>query len=78
MARVNYELLIQDYEETIDIAFGTYKKAFEFDLSSSTFQESHERYGVYDWDEDPDIKKTTIPIENDKVKQIVKNIEKRK
>lgn len=76
LARANYELLVQGYEKTMDIAFGPYRKSLEFDLSSSTFKESHALGGVYDWDEDPDVKTTTTSIENDYVKKLVKNIEK--
>ncbi len=76
LARANYELLIQGYEKTMSIAFGRYQKSLEFDLSSSTFKESHEIDGVYDWYDDPDIKTTTTSIENDNVKKLVRNIEK--
>jgi hypothetical protein len=51
-------------------------KTLEFDLSSSTFKESHELGGIYDWDEDPDVKTTTTSIGNDKVKKLVRTIEK--
>ena len=78
LARANYELLIQGYEKTMGIAFGPYKKSLEFDLSSSIFKESHEIDGVYYWDDDPDIKTTTTAIENDKVKKLVRFIEKEK
>lgn len=78
LARANYELLIQGYEKIIGIAFGPYQKSMDFDLSSSTFTESHEIDGVYFEDDDPDVKTTTTVIENDKVKKLVRNIEKLK
>ncbi len=75
LPRANYELLIQGYETLMSMVFGEYKKALEFDLSESTFKESHELDGVYDWNEDPDVKTTTTSIENDKVKKLVRTIE---
>lgn len=77
LARANYELLIQGYEKIIGIAFGPYQKPIEFDLSSLTFTENHGINGMYFEDNDPDFK-TTITIENDKVKKLVRNIEKLK
>ena len=75
LAYSNYRLLIQENEKLMNIAFGAYKKTLKFDLESSTFSESHEIGGYYDWDEDPDIKTTTTKIENNKVKRLIKNIE---
>lgn len=75
LPRANYELLIQGYETLMSMVFGEYKKALEFDLSESTFKESHELDVVYDLDEDPDVKITTTSIENDKVKKLVRTIE---
>ena len=72
LAHSNYELLIQGYEDIISIAFGEYKKSLEIDLSTLTFKESHEIYGVYNYDEDPDVKTSTLTIENEKVKELVK------
>jgi len=76
LARANYELLIQGYEKIIGIAFGPYKKALEFDLSLSTFKESHAIDRIYGWDDDIDIKTTTTSIQNGQVKKLVKIIEK--
>lgn len=76
LARANYDLLIQGYEKIIGIAFGPYKKSMNFDLSSLKFKESHEIAGVYFEDDDPDVKTTVTDIENDKVKTLVRNIEK--
>ena len=76
LPRANYELLIQGYEVLMGMVFGEYLKTLEFDLSSSTFKESHELGGIYDWDEDPDVKTTTTSIGNDKVKKLVRTIEK--
>ena len=75
LPRANYELLIQGYEVLMGMVFGEYLKTLEFDLSSSTFKESHELDGIYDWDEDPDVRTTTTSIENDKVKKLVRTIE---
>lgn len=49
--------------------FGQYNKSFDVDLSNSTFTESHELDGIYDWDEDPDVSVTTNKIGNDNVKK---------
>lgn len=53
------------------------KKALEFDLSTLTFKESNVIDGVYDWDEDPDVKAMVTPIENNNVKKLIRNLEKR-
>lgn len=74
LAKANYDLLIKGYEKIIGIAFGRYQKALEFDLSSSTFTESHEMGGTYTWDDDPDVKVTTSSIANDSVKKLVRKI----
>lgn len=74
LAKANYDLLIKGYEKIIGIAFGHYQKALEFDLSSSTFTESHEMDGTYAWDDDPDVKVTTSLIANDSVKKLVRKI----
>ena len=76
LAKANYMLLIKGYEKMMNSTFGTYKKSLEFDLSSSTFKESHEANGVYYWDDDPDVRTTITSIENEKVKTLVNNIEK--
>lgn len=76
LKRSNYELLVQGYENIIGIAFGEFKKALEFDLSTLTFKESHVIDDVYDWNEDLDIKTTTILVGNDNVKKLMKNLEK--
>lgn len=76
LAQANYKLLIQGYEKIIGLAFGPYKKTLEFDLSLSTFKESHAMDGLYDWDEEADIKSTTTSIQNEQVKKLVRTIEK--
>lgn len=76
LARANYELLINGYQNIFGIAFGEYKSSMNIDLESSTFKESHEIDGVYMWDEDPDIKTTTTQIGNDSVKKLVRTLDK--
>lgn len=76
LARANYDLLIQGYEKIMITTFGQYNKSFDVDLSNSTFTESHELDGIYDWDEDPDVSVTTNKIGNDNVKKIVRNLKK--
>lgn len=76
LAHANYKLLVQGYENIISVAFGEYKKSLEVDLSTLTFKESHEIDGVYDWNEDPDIKTTAITVGNENVKKIVKSLDK--
>lgn len=76
LAHANYKLLVQGYENIISIAFGKYNKSLEVDLSTLTFKESHEIDGVYNWDEDPDIKTTATSVGNKNVKKLVKNLDK--
>lgn len=78
LARANYELLIQGYEEIMGIAFGNYKKSLDIDLSTLTFKESHSIDGIYDWDEDPDVRTTIDDIENENIKKLVRSLEKNK
>ena len=75
LAHANYKLLIQGYEKIISIAFGKYSKSLEIDLSTLSFKKSQEIDGVYNWDEDPDIKTTTSSIGNKNVKKLVKNLD---
>lgn len=76
LAMANYKLLIQGYEKLFSIAFGKYNKSLSIDLSTLTFRESHELDGVYDWDDDPDIKTTTTSINDKNVKKIVRSLDK--
>lgn len=76
LARSNYELLINGYQNIFGIAFGEYKSSLDIDLASLTFKESHEIDGVYMWDEDPDVKTTTTQIGNDNVKKLVRTLDK--
>ena len=76
LARANYDLIIEGYEETVGIAFGPYKKSLNIDLSTLTFKESHTIDGIYDCDEDPDVKVTTTKIGDNNVKKLVKDLEK--
>lgn len=76
LARANYELLIQGYEKIMGTTFGVYKKSLDIDLAALTFKESHEIDGVYNWDEDPDIKTTTTSIGNQNVKKLVRSLDK--
>lgn len=76
LARANYDLLIQGYEKIMDTTFGQHNKSFNVDLSNSTFTESHELDGIYNWDEDPDVSVTTNKIGNDNVKKLVRNLKK--
>lgn len=75
LARANYELLIQGYEKIMDTTFGVYKKSLDVDLAALTFKESHEIDGIYNWDEDPDIKTTTTSIGNENVKKLVRSLD---
>lgn len=62
----------------MNTTFGIYKKSFVVDLSTVTFKESHEIDGIYDWDEEPDVKTTTSKIGNDNAKKLVLNLNKTK
>lgn len=75
LAHANYKLLVQGYENIISIAFGKYNKSLKIDLSTLTFEESHEIDGVYNWYEDPDIKTTTTSVGNKNVKKLVRSLD---
>lgn len=75
LATSNYKILIQGYENLFSIAFGKFNKTLAIDLSTLTFRESHELDGVYDWDDDPDIKTTVTSITDKKVKRLVKSLD---
>jgi len=47
LAKANYELLTNGYQNIFDIAFGEYKSSLNIDLASIAFEESHEM-----WEED--------------------------
>lgn len=77
LARANYELLIDGYEEIVDRVFGPFMKELEIDLSTLTYEESYETEGDSYIDEDAIIEtSTTTKIENDDVKILVKSLEK--
>jgi len=75
LAYANYKLLIQGYEDVINMSYGDYKKSLEIDLSSLKFKESHEIDGIYYWDEDPEVKTTITPIGTEEVKKLVKSLD---
>ena len=75
LANSNYKLLIQGYDDTMSIGFGKGKSSLEVDMETAIFRESHETYGVYFWDEDPDVKATISTIENEDVKKLVRNLD---
>lgn len=76
LANANYKLLIRGYEDIINIAFKEYKKSLEIDLATLTFKECHEIDGVYNWDDDPDIKTTTTSVENENMKKLIRSLDK--
>lgn len=76
MSYANYKLLISGYEDLFKISFGPYKRSFLIDMEKLSFTESHTVDGVYDWDEDPDVKTTTTLIGYVPVKNIVRVLEK--
>lgn len=76
LSTANYGLLIKGYEKMMSTTFCSYKKSLDIDLSAKTFKESHAISGIYNWDEDPDIKTTTNKIGNDNVKKLVKKLNK--
>lgn len=77
LARANYELLIKEYEKIISIAFGPYEKIFEINLSELIFRKTHDMPGISVWDDDKEFESITFEITNDKVKKLVKSIEKK-
>ncbi len=76
LAKANYDLLINGYQEIFEIAFGKDKSALNIDLELLTFKESHENGGVYAWDEDVDVNATNSKIGNDNIKKLVRTIDK--
>lgn len=76
LERANYDLLVQGYEKIMSIAFGEYKKSLNIDLTTMKFTESHEIEGVYDYDEDPDIKTTVTSIEEKNTQKLVRSLDK--
>ena len=76
LAHSNYNLLINGYEDLFKIAFGQYKSTFLIDMEKLSFTESHEIDGVYDLDDDVDVKTTTTLIGNASVKKLVRSLDK--
>ena len=76
LARSNYELLIEGYEETLGIAFGPSKKSFSFDLSSISFNNSNVVSTTYDLDDDFYAGYSSNLVGTDKVKKIIRNLDK--
>lgn len=70
-AKVNYDLIIKDYEKMMKIAFDRYKKSLTIDLKSFEFSETHDE-GLYDHY----YKTTTNKIINENVKKLVKTIDR--
>lgn len=50
----------------------------DFDLSTLTFNESHNIDGIYDWDDEIERQITENKIDNESAKQIVKSLENKK
>ena len=76
LAIANYKLLNNGYQKTFDKTFGRYKNTLDIDLSSKTFKENQAISGIYDCDEEADVKTTISQIENDGVKKLVKALDK--
>lgn len=76
LSKANYELLIQGYEDVFDKVFGAFKNNLKIDITSMIFIGNHEMYDIYDLDEDPNVVATETTIKSDKVKNLIKNIEK--
>lgn len=76
LSRANFELLIKGYEDIINMAFREYKKSLNIDISNLMFKESHEVDGIYDWDDDAEVKTTTTKIGNDNVKKLVRSLDR--
>lgn len=76
LARSNYELLINGYEEEMNKTFGPNKKSLDIDLSTLTIKESHINDGVCYWGDDFDIASTTTTVGNDRALKMIKKVEK--
>lgn len=75
LAHSNYKLLINGFEDLFKMAFGQYKSTFLIDMEKLSFTESHEIGGVYYWDDDVDVKTTTV-IGNAPVRKLVRSLDK--
>ena len=53
------------YEDIINMSYGDYKRSLEIDR-------------IYYWDENPEVKTTITPIENEEVKKMVKSFDNQK
>ena len=75
LARANYDLLVNGFEDIIGIAFGPYKSNLAFNLKESTFKESHEVGDVFFDEDDPEVVYSTTSINNDFTRRLVKSID---
>ena len=78
LANSNYKLIVSGYEDIINKYLRNDSVKLDFDLSTLTFNESHNIDGVYDWDDEIERKTTEDKINNERAKQIVKSIENKK
>jgi len=76
LAKANYDLAINGYEQLVGYAIGEYKSSVGFDLEKLTYTESHREGGIFFWDEDVEIRSTTERIDNNKIKKLVMNLDK--
>lgn len=75
LAKANYDLISDGYEELMAIAFGEYKKSLDINLSKSTIFEYIKDYYNNSYLNHDNVKITVFTAENDNVKKLVRNID---
>lgn len=78
LACSNYNLVVSGYEDMINKYLRNDSVKLDFDLSTLTFNESHNIDGIYDWDDEIERQITENKIDNESAKQIVKSLENKK
>ena len=76
LARANYDYLIRDYEKIMNTIFSENGKSLDIDLPTLVIKESHKLDGIYDFDEDPEIKTTSCKVGNNQAKHLVLSMNK--
>lgn len=76
LARANYDLISEGYEEIMAIAFGYYKKSLNIDLSQLAINEYIEDYNN-SYLNNGNVKITIFTAENDKSRKLVRNLDQK-
>ena len=76
LANSNYNLLRKGHEKMFDIAYGKYKNNLDIDVSKKEFTKIFEKSGVYYIDDDIDYERNMIFLNDNKVKRLVRNLDR--